>query len=145
MKSSARDRLAATLTDSVRAGRDAGDGRVDLGQLIATLADQRGHLGTLEGDRRAFRIMFVVGIAVARRCDDLVERVSQAGQALDGLAPLTVKPRCRIVHLITVTAAAGMRRACVRRGAPSVPICVLVESLRIKTRRIAPSIKGVNR
>lgn len=96
--------MAATLTDPVGPGRDAGDGGVDLRQLIATLADQRGHLGTLEGDRRTLRIMLVVGIAVSRRCDNLVEHICEAGQTLDRVAPPAVKSKCHIVHPITVPA-----------------------------------------
>jgi hypothetical protein len=46
--------------------------------------------------------MFVVGIAVSRSRDDLVEYRGETVEAFDGFAALVRQPGVRVVHLLTV-------------------------------------------
>jgi hypothetical protein len=50
---------------------------LDLTQSSLQCVEQRAHLGALEGDRRALRVVLVVAVGRLRRGDDVVELVGQ--------------------------------------------------------------------
>ena len=81
-------RPAAGFADPVTALGPPGQGRVHLGEPAPRRLQQRDHLLPLERDRRALRVVLVVGVRRLRRRDHLVERPGQRRDLRLGRGPL---------------------------------------------------------
>lgn len=78
------DRLAAPDADAVCAVVEPADRGVDLRDLICGLGQQRSGVLALERERRALRVMLVVGARRARGLGDSCELAVQRGRPLLG-------------------------------------------------------------
>jgi len=87
----------AAVARVVAALGQPGHGRVDLDQIVTGLAEQRGDMLPLECDRRAFRVMLVVGAGHPGRLDDSVELPLQPIQPVGRLRPKPSQHRPRLV------------------------------------------------
>src|SRR6185369_11836140 len=81
------DVLAAALAPAVAALRQLPHGRIDLRELLTGLVEQGGHVLPLKGDRRAFRIVLIVGPGRVRRLDDPAKLALQPIEPLEGGCP----------------------------------------------------------
>ena len=89
------DRLPALGAPAVAARRHPAQGRVDLGQLLPGLAEQGGGVLPLERDRRALRVVLVVGAGRAGRLDDPGQLPLQPVQPRERVRPFGRQPLLR--------------------------------------------------
>src|SRR5215470_12345387 len=87
-KALGRNRLPATRAASVTACLEPPDRRIDLGETVLRLADQRGDVLSLVGDGRTFGVVLIVGVCLACRLDHRAELSLQASQPTGRRRPL---------------------------------------------------------
>jgi hypothetical protein len=82
-----RDWLATPDASAVRAAVEPADGGVDPRDLVQGLRIQRGRMLPLESERRALRVMLVVGARLAGGFGDARELEVKGGRPLLGTRP----------------------------------------------------------
>ena len=85
------DRVAAGLTFFIRALLKSITCQPNVGEMPLRLQDQRIQLRALEGDRRAFRIVLVVGVRIGRGCHHRRKIEMQVRESIERAGPLNVQ------------------------------------------------------
>ncbi len=119
-----RDRLSTPFTDTVCAALQPLDCRLDLGQVTPDLDHERCNLRPLERDRRTFRIVLVIGVAVTGGRHHLIEVGGQGREALERLLSFRLKQLASPVHptmlsplgAMQATGLLGIRTCCGHRS-----------------------------
>jgi protein phosphatase len=101
------DRLAAPDAGAVRAVVEPADRGVDLGDLLHGPGEQRGGVLPLERERRALRVVLVVGTRLARGLGDARELPAQRGRPHLGTRPLRQQQLTGSGHLFDITETAS--------------------------------------
>src|SRR5699024_183175 len=93
---------ATLLADPVSSGRHTGDRGIELGEVVPGLVHHGHELRPFEGDRGAFGIVLVVGVAVAGGVDVIGEVLGQSLKARERLLPFLFQTLTMVLHPPTV-------------------------------------------